>query len=132
MGMQARWFIENRVAIVELTGKPTDTEFRAGDEELVKMMQSVPGQTVHLLLDFSNATSLPPFNALRTLQSRRQPNKGWVIIFGEISPLIRAIAELAARALGDKMHMFRYRRDAMRFLKQIEPEMVLPAEASQP
>src|SRR5262245_28328857 len=102
MGMHTEWLVESRIALVKLTGKPDADELKAVDVEVVKMMQSVPENTVHLMLDFSQADSLPPFNALRTLQSRHQPNKGWVIIFGEISPLIRAIAELTARALRDK------------------------------
>lgn len=128
MGIKAQWYIENRVITLTLTGKPTAADLVEGDTEAVRLMQSAPDKIVHLMLDASGADSLPPFSALRTLQSRRQPNKGWVIIFGSISPLIRAVAELTARALGDKMHMFRYRSDALRFLRSVEADLVLPAD----
>jgi hypothetical protein len=130
MGVRAQWYVENRVAMVILTGKPTADELRAADGDLIRMMQSVPDQTVHLMLDASDAQAMPPFAALRNLGSRKQPNKGWVIIFGDISPLIRAVAEIAARALRDNMRMFRYRSDALRYLKSVEPELALPTENS--
>lgn len=96
----AYWFVPQHIVYVHNVGDLTSDDFRNVDRQIIALMQEAQGVhsgNVHVLVDSTELTKLPPVTHLeggRILKYMQEPNCGWTVVVGHNNPFLKILSRL--------------------------------------
>src|SRR5690606_35059307 len=82
MGIHPSWYLEGRIVSLKLTGALVENQLIALDKLITTYLRAGTAPQVHLMLDISELTALPPLMALSRMNFLRHHRNGWWMIVG--------------------------------------------------
>ena len=82
MGIHPSWYLEGRILSLKLTGALSENQLITLDKLMTTYLRAGTAPQVHLMLDISELTSLPPIMALSRMNFLRHHRNGWWMIIG--------------------------------------------------
>ena len=123
MHFTVQWRVEGRVAHVQLFESGTD-----GLPELDCLLLNIldhADNPVHFIFDsrVSSRSVNVRLQEITAMHTRHHPNLGWVMVTGELDPISRSLAALAARLSRTRLRIVDSVEDAMKTLARLEPSL---------
>ncbi len=128
MGIHPSWYIEGHVLSVKLNGTLSEAQLAGFDKLMTAFLRAGTAPQVHLLIDVSELTALPPIMALSRMGFLRHHRHGWWMIIGgrsgsAIHSTLHLITDSYQIQYADKAD----ESSALRFLAAVDPSVKTPA-----
>lgn len=114
------WLVEGRVLLVTWSGVLRQDEIQDVDEKVLHLLRAHPDNQVHVMTDFTSLTVPPSLLTFRNSKSPAEPNYGWALSYGYITPLVRTILAFLGTLFRIRYRTFKTREEAIRFLETVD------------
>lgn len=124
MSATPSWFIEGRIIHLKLADVVLESQLSALDKLMMSFLRAGTAPQVHLIVDVSELTALPPIAALSRMNFLRHHRQGWWVIIGKRPG---SIAHNVLHLLGDTYRILHTdktdEKAAQSFIRTVDPTM---------
>ncbi len=120
MPYTVEWLVPQQIIDVKVDKIFTADEAASYDDHLTAWLDEGQSKKVNILVDITELQQFPSLKQGRQMTHIQHPNFGWVVVYGDVSPLLKTIGLLLANFFGNRLHWCNNRAEALVFLRRMD------------